>query len=165
MSDLNESLASILAAMPQRLILSKQTNKSQLYRKVTIERIEQNTGDYYQIAKYTEKQVFHENCTPDELTTHLREMLGEQFLQLNAWSAGAEHQILMSKKGTVTYKKKVVPNAAQPKTSGSHNRKKTICCRRGIRFLRSSIWESLQRKARSSIPCTTNSARSTGSLN
>lgn len=131
MSDLNESLASILAAMPQRLILSKQTNKSQLYRKVTIERIEQNTGDYYQIAKYTEKQVFHENCTPDELTTHLREMLGEQFLQLNAWSAGAEHQILMSKKGTVTYKKKVVPNAAQPKTSGAHNRKKNYLLQEG----------------------------------
>ena len=37
----------------------------------------------------------------------------------------------MSKKGTVTYKKKVVPNATQPKTSGSHNRRKHYLLQEG----------------------------------
>ena len=134
MSNLNESLDSILAASPQRLVLSKQTSKTQPYRKVTIEKIKktEKTGDgYYQIAQYTQKQVFHENCTNNELASYLRQTMGTQFLQLNAWSDGQEHQILMSKKGTVTYKKKVVPNAAQPKSSGSHNRQKNYLLQEG----------------------------------
>ena len=131
MSNLNESLATILAAMPQRLVLSKQTNKTQTYRKVTVEKIQKDGGGYYQIAQYTQKQVFHENCTPEQLADYLQQTMGTQFLQLNAWSDGQEHQLLMSKKGTVTYKKKVVPNAAQPKNSGSHNRRKNYLLQEG----------------------------------
>ena len=134
MADLTQSLAAILAAAPQRLILSKQANKTQTYRKVTVEKIEKNqktNSDYYQIAQYTQKQVFHENCTPEGLADYLQQTMGTQFLQLNAWSDGQEHQLLMSKKGTVTYKKKVVPNATQPKTSGSHNRRKHYLLQEG----------------------------------
>ncbi len=131
MSNLNESLDTILAASPQRLILSRQTSKTQTYRKVTIEKIEKSGSSYYQIAQYTQKQVFHENCTTVELADYLHQTMGAQFLQLNAWSDGQEHQILMSKKGTVTYKKKVVPNATQPKTSGSHNRRKNYLLQEG----------------------------------
>lgn len=134
MSNLNESLDTILAASPQRLVLSKQTSKTQPYRKVTVEKIQKSekTGDvYYQIAQYTQKQVFHENCTDRELAGYLQQTMGTQFLQLNAWSDTQEHQILMSKKGTVTYKKKVIPHAAQPKASGSHNRQKNYLLQEG----------------------------------
>ncbi len=134
MSDLTQSLAAILDTAPQRLILSKQASKTQSYRKVTIEKIEKNKktdGGYYQIAQYTQKQVFHENCTPDELADYLRQTMGTQFLQLNAWSNGQEHQLLMSKKGTVTYKKKIVPNATQPRPSSPHNRQKHYLLQEG----------------------------------
>ena len=134
MSNLNESLDTILAASPQRLVLSKQTSKTQPYRKVTVEKIQKSekTGDvYYQIAQYTQKQVFHENCTDRELAGYLQQTMGTQFLQLNAWSDAQEHQILMSKKGTITYKKKVIPHAAQPKASGSHNRQKNYLLQEG----------------------------------
>lgn len=57
--------------------------------------------------------------------------MGTQFLQLNGWSEGKEHQLLMSKKGTVTYKKKVIPNAARPQTTGSHNRRKNYLLQEG----------------------------------
>ena len=63
MSDLTQSLAGILADAPDRLILSKQTAKTQEYRKVIIEK----KNDCYQIARYTEKQVFHENCDAGRL--------------------------------------------------------------------------------------------------
>ena len=134
MSDLIQSLAAILATAPQRLILSKQASKTQTYRKVTVEKIEKNTktdGGYYQIAQYTQKQVFHENCTLDGLADYLKQTMGKQFLQLNAWSDGQEHQLLMSKKGTVTYKKKLVPNATQPKISSPHNRRKHYLLQEG----------------------------------
>lgn len=104
MSELSQALATILADAPQRLILSKQVSKTQEYRKVVIEK----KSDCYQIAKYTEKQVFHENCDTDRLADYLSQTMGCEFLQLNGWTVGKEHQILMSKKGTVTYKKKIV---------------------------------------------------------
>ena len=63
MSDFQQSLADILTDTPERLVLSKQVSRSQEYRKVVIEK----KSDCYQIAKYTEKQVFHENCGADRL--------------------------------------------------------------------------------------------------
>lgn len=127
MPDLIQALATILADAPTRLVLSKQASKTQDYRKVIIEK----KSDCYQIAKYTEKQVFHENCDAGRLADYLSQAMGCEFLQLNGWSEGKEHQILMSKKGTVTYKKKVIPNAAQPKASTAHNRKKNYLLQEG----------------------------------
>ena len=127
MSDLKQSLATILADEPARLVLSKQAAKTQEYRKVIIEK----KSDCYQIAKYTEKQVFHENCDAGRLADYLTQVMGREFLHLNGWSEGKEHQLLMSKKGTVTYKKKVVPNASQPKTIATHNRKKNYLLQEG----------------------------------
>lgn len=79
MSELNQSLSAILTDAPERLVLSKQVSKSQEYRKVIIEK----KNNCYQIAKYTEKQVFHENCDPARLADYLAETMGTQFLQLN----------------------------------------------------------------------------------
>ena len=90
MSDFQKSLAGILADTPERLVLSKQVSRSQEYRKVVIEK----KSDCYQIAKYTEKQVFHENCDAGRLADYLKEAMGTQFLQLNGWSEGKEHQRL-----------------------------------------------------------------------
>lgn len=127
MSNLAQSLAAILSDAPTRLVLSKQASKTQEYRKVVIEQ----KSSCYQIAKYTAKQVFHENCDRSRLENYLAQTMGTQFLQLNGWSLGTEHIILMSKKGTVKYKKKVMPNAAQPKTTASHNRRKNYLLQEG----------------------------------
>lgn len=127
MSNLAQSLAAILSDAPTRLVLSKQASKTQEYRKVVIEQ----KSSCYQIAKYTAKQVFHENCDRSRLEDYLAQVMGTQFLQLNGWSQGKEHMILMSKKGTATYKKKVMPNAAQPKTTASHNRRKNYLLQEG----------------------------------
>lgn len=137
MSDLKESLALILADAPVRLILSKPVQKTQDDRKVVkvvkvvIEAITEKNNHYFQISKYTQKQVFHENCDGEALLAYLLDTMGTQFLQLNGWSCGREHQILMSKKGTVTYKKKVVPLAAQPKQPTGHNRQKHYLLQEG----------------------------------
>ena len=75
MSDLTHSLADILADAPERLVLSKQAAKTQEYRKVIIEK----KSDCYQIAKYTEKQVFHENCDADRLAGYLSQTMAHNF--------------------------------------------------------------------------------------
>lgn len=132
MADLHESINAILAAVPYRLVLSKPAAKTQEYRKTVIElKTKNDNSSYYQLARYTQKQVFHENCDPAALSDILRQCMGCEYLQLNGWSDGCEHQLLLSKKGTVTYKKKVVPNASLPKAAATHNRRKQYLLQEG----------------------------------
>ena len=156
MSDFQQSLADILTDTPERLVLSKQVSRSQEYRKVVIEK----KSDCYQIAKYTEKQVFHENCGADRLAQYLAQTMGAQFLQLNGWSAGKEHQLLMSKKGTVTYKKRSCQTPRSRKPTLLTIEGKTICCRKEVRSRHLLTWACLPRREQSCTPCMTNSARS-----
>lgn len=129
MSDLHTSLTTIMDASPEKIVLSKPASKDATYRKVTIEKKQ----DYYQIARYTEKQVFHENVTAADLFSYLDQVMGQSYLQLNAWAKASEHQLLISKKGTATYKKKlVIPEKSKQKASStSHNRKKNYLLEEG----------------------------------
>lgn len=58
---MQEQIHDILQSLPYKLILSKAKNCE--YRKVQILKKEKN----YQIEKYTQKQVFHENLDKEEL--------------------------------------------------------------------------------------------------
>ena len=127
MNKLQTSLAEIVSDAPHRLILSKQADKAQTYRKAVVEQ----KSDYYQISKYTEKQVFHENCGTPALLQYLTGAMGAQFLQLNAWSGAREHQLLLSKKGTVTYRKKIKKDAKRVPAPAAHNRKKNYLLQEG----------------------------------
>lgn len=54
---LESSIQAIVEEKPYKIILSKPKNKNELYKKTVIEL----HTSYYQISRYTEKQVFHEN--------------------------------------------------------------------------------------------------------
>ena len=56
--ELHQALQNILRAETKKIILSNAQKEAE-YRKIEIA---QKKSDY-QISKYTEKQVFHENCT------------------------------------------------------------------------------------------------------
>lgn len=53
---------------------------------------------FYQIAKYTEKQVFHENIAFEKIADRCGELTENNFLQFNAWSESRKFIILISKK-------------------------------------------------------------------
>lgn len=97
-----------------RIIISKPADKNNEYKKIVIEK-KQN---YYQAAKYTAKQVFHDNVKLAELADYLAKLMGAEFLQLNAWDEEKEHILLLSKKGKVTYKAKRL-SASKPDTKTS----------------------------------------------
>ena len=126
MSDFIESINKITESHPTKLVLSKPTGKENQYKKVIIE----DKGSFYQIAKYTDKRVFHENGDLLVIRDYLSDCLIRDFLQLNAWSEHAEHQLLLSKKGTCTYKKKAVVSTS-PKTVAAHNRRKNYLLEEG----------------------------------
>ncbi len=127
MGELEEKIA-LLPDDLQKIILSKPKEKAQEYKKIVIER----KKDYFQAARYTQKQVFHVNLQKEELADFLVEQLSGAFSQLNAWDAQKEYMLLLSKKGKVTFKGKT---GNQQKTAkegdATHNRKKNYILEEG----------------------------------
>lgn len=125
MNELNELLEQILTDDIKKIVISKQKNKEVSYRKIDIEKKE----NFYQAAKYTEKQVFHENLQPERLLGWLLERMKSEYGQLNAWSDAKEYSLLISKKGQVSFAKKT--RKEQVKMSSDHNRKKNYLLQEG----------------------------------
>lgn len=130
MSELQQYIELMLKSNIQKIIISNPLSKSEEYKKIVIE----NKGKTYQIAKYTEKQVFHENITSEELLTRCIELTENHYKQVNGMSATEEHIILISKKGKCNYRvKKTTTDAVKlsAKTEG-HNRKKNYILKEGM---------------------------------
>ena len=130
MSELKQYLETMLKADIQKVIISNPFSKSEEYKKIIIE----NKGKNYQIAKYTDKQVFHENIEADALLEKTHALAENRYKQINGMSASEEHIILISKKGNCSYKvKKTATDAVklQAKKQG-HNRQKNYILKEGM---------------------------------
>lgn len=120
MSELRSYIERIFERKVQKLVISKPASKQSEFKKITVSLMPK----FYQIAKYTEKQVFHENITADKIAERCTELTDGNFLQLNAWSDETETYITISKKGKIFFKeKKISANSTCPATI-EHNRKK-----------------------------------------
>lgn len=120
---LTEKLTELLNEGAQRIILSKPAAKQQLYRKAVLER-KGGAKEYWQLAKYTEKQVFHENVEPAALPAAAAALAGDTFMQLNAWTPAAEYNIMLSRKGQMTVRKSARSVPADETHGAGHDRKK-----------------------------------------
>ena len=130
MSELRQYLETMLKAVPQKIIISNPFSKSEEYKKIVVEKKDKN----YQIAKYTEKQVFHENIDLENLSRRMLELAENKYKQINGMSATEEHIILVSKKGNCTYKvKKTATDTVKlaAKQQG-HNRQKNYILKEGM---------------------------------
>ena len=67
MEELKNILDRMLADPMSKIIISKPAEKDSKYKKIVIER----KRDYFQSAKYTQKQVFHDNIEPGHLKDYL----------------------------------------------------------------------------------------------
>ena len=79
MSELNQYLETMLKAVPHKIIISNPFSKSEEYKKIVVE----NKGKNYQIAKYTDKQVFHENISAEDLFEYTRTLAENKYKQIN----------------------------------------------------------------------------------
>ena len=93
MSELKSYFERIFENNVQKLVISKPASKQSEFKKITVNLMPK----FYQIAKYTEKQVFHENITADKIAERCFEIMDGSFLQLNAWSDEKEAYITVSK--------------------------------------------------------------------
>lgn len=108
-----------------KIVFSNCKNAEVLYRKVVIQKKE----TYFQIEKYTQKQVFHDNIEQKDIKQICAQFLENAFTQMNAWGKTGEYRLKISKKGTVLFHKTKNPSSL-PKMQ-PHNRKKQYLLEEG----------------------------------
>ena len=126
MSNVKEYIYQVFENKISKAVISKPASKQSEFKKITVNLMPK----FYQIAKYTEKQVFHENITADKIAERCFEIMDGSFQQLNAWSDEKESYITVSKKGKVFYKEKKLSSSVTCPAKVEHNRKKQylLCC-------------------------------------
>ena len=138
MSDLQSLFTDCLNETLIRVILSNPSSKDGVI-KICARPILKNKSLLFQIEEYTKTQVFHKNLTAGDASSYLTGKLSSDTSSQTASFKNAlvETQsftanVLVSKKGTITIKKKMNNSAKQPKISLSHNRKKKYILEEGI---------------------------------
>ena len=119
MSEIRSYIDVVFGDKPLKITVSKPPKNSD-YRKICLIR----KGGGYQIEKYTEKQVFHENVSAEEACDRCCGLFSEGFSQLNAKGESREFALALSKKGKILFSKKQVQQTEQIAEENCHNRKK-----------------------------------------
>lgn len=135
MNELEQYLTMMLNAGTDKLIISNPSLKSTEVKKISIDK--KSKG--FQISRYTEKQVFHENISEEVLVEKSLELIANNYRQINGISEKEEHIVLISKKGKCNYKvKKYATDTIKTKavkanlTFDGHNRKKNYILNEGM---------------------------------
>ena len=130
MGIITEEVKKILdGAAIERAIISKPSAKSSEYKKIDI----QGKAGSFQIGKYTQKQVFHENVKMQELPERIEQLISELgFRQMSIWTAQHEHIFLLSKKGELSVKKRALKEDEHVQSNTQeHNRQKNYIISEG----------------------------------
>lgn len=138
MSDLQSLFTDCLNETLIRVILSNPSSKDGVI-KICARPVLKNKSLLFQIEEYTKTQVFHKNLTAGDAGSYLTGKLSSDASSQTAAFKNAlvetksfTANVLVSKKGTITIKKKMNASPKQPKISLSHNRKKKYILEEGI---------------------------------
>ena len=130
MEELKTAINEITADDIIKIVVSNKLNKDVEYNKITFLLKDNTKKQYYQIEKYTDKQVFHENINKEEIEDKLLEMVSNNYKQLSAWSETTTYDLKISKKGKIFLGKKKGDNAKL--ANKSHNREKNYILKEGM---------------------------------
>lgn len=130
MEDLNRAISEITKEDIIKVVISNKMNKDVKYKKIVFTLKEKANKEYYQIEKYTDKQVFHENIEKEVLEEKVLECLENNYKQLTAWSDEATLDLKISKKGKILLNKKKSDNKKLAKKE--HNKEKNYILKEGM---------------------------------
>jgi SAM-dependent methyltransferase len=131
MEDLKNAIYEILKEEIIKIVISNKANKEVEYNKISFLLKENNKGKkYYQIEKFTDKQVFHENIEVNQLEKALFDIVNDNYKQLSAWSNETSFDLKISKKGKVFLGKKKSNNSNL--SNKSHNKEKNYILKEGM---------------------------------
>lgn len=130
MEDLKKCLLEITNDEIIKIVISNKVNKDVKYNKISFVLKENSKKKFYQIEKFTDKQVFHENIECSELENKLLEYVYSNYKQVAAWSNTVTYDLKISKKGKVHLSKKKSDNAKL--ANKSHNKEKNYILKEGM---------------------------------
>lgn len=130
MEELKKSINEITNDNIVKVVISNKLNKDVEYNKINIQLKEKNNKEYYQIEKYTDKQVFHENIEKNMLNEKMLEFINGNYKQVGAWSETNTYDLKISKKGKIFLGKKKSDN--KNVINKSHNREKNYILKEGM---------------------------------
>ena len=124
---IEEAVKEMMELFPVKIIISNGVTKTQDTKKIQIEKKEK----FYQIAEFTDKQVFHKNVAEKEVEKFCIAELNEKFLQLNAWGISSEIQIKLTKRRKIILGVKKADNKKMAEEVKANNRKKNYILEEG----------------------------------
>ena len=130
MEELKNIISDITSSKVIKVVLSNKKLKDFKYNKIVFALKENSKGEFYQIEKYTDKQVFHENITIGELEEQVLSYLEENYKQVGAWTEEFTFDVKISKKGKILLNKKKSDNKSLAKKS--HNKEKNYILKEGM---------------------------------
>ena len=130
MEELRKTLEEVFKEDIIKVVISNKLNKEVKYNKITINLKENNKGKFYQIEKFTDKQVFHENINVSIISDKVYECLENNYKQMTAWSNDYTYDMKISKKGKVFLGKKKSDNSKLVKKG--HNKEKNYILKEGM---------------------------------
>ncbi|WP_297423806.1 SAM-dependent methyltransferase [Clostridium sp.] len=130
MEDLKKAIDEITREDIIKIVISNKINKDVEYNKIVFELKEKNNKQYYQIEKFADKQVFHENIDKNILSDKILEYISSNYKQLSAWSNSNNFDMKISKKGKLLFSKKKADNVKL--VNKSHNKEKNYILKEGM---------------------------------
>jgi len=113
-----------------KVVISNKINKEEKINKISLLLKEKkNKEKYYQVEKFTDKQVFHENIAIEDIEKKLNEYI-VNYKQVTALSLNTSYDLKISKKGKVFLGKKKTNNS-NIKAKG-HNKEKNYILKEGM---------------------------------
>lgn len=130
MEELKRTLEEVFKSEIIKIVISNKVKKDEKYNKIAINLKENNKNKFYQIEKFTDKQVFHENIKINEISDKVSELIFGNYKQMTAWSNNEIFDLKISKKGKIFLGKKKNDNSKI--FAKGHNKEKNYILKEGM---------------------------------
>ena len=130
MEELKRTLEEVFKSEIIKIVISNKVKKDEKYNKIAINLNQNNKNKFYQIEKFTDKQVFHENIKINEISDKVGELIFGNYKQMTAWSNNEIFDLKISKKGKIFLGKKKNDNSKI--VAKGHNKEKNYILKEGM---------------------------------
>lgn len=130
MEELKRTLEEVFKSEIIKIVISNKVKKDEKYNKIAINLKKNNKNKFYQIEKFTDKQVFHENIKINEISDKVGELIFGNYKQMTAWSNNEIFDLKISKKGKIFLGKKKNDNSKI--VAKGHNKEKNYILKEGM---------------------------------
>lgn len=126
------AISRVIETNPYKIVVSNPVKKSECkYKRIEIVLKTIKNSPCYQIARYTDTQVFHENVGLPEINSSLISVIGE-YRQLNSFSESFEIEVKINRNMEAVLKKNAISNVSHMKAPSENNRKKNYILEEGM---------------------------------